>query len=205
MAVHAIERATGSRPSTLGGFGTTFHDWAATYQNRHADIGTGDGRFALDLARRSPHTAVIAIDANLDRLRGSRRRDPENLRFIAANALDEQLASLPMVDVVTINFPYGSLLRGLVECDPALLGWLDALLAPGGRIEARVNATALTASGLDPSDAPAAIASTLRQIDGVGARTHPLTRTSLRTFPSSWAKRLGHGREQEAWLIVGRR
>ncbi len=205
MAIHAIAPAESVRTSKSDGTGSAIREWAARYRRRHADIGTGDGKYAIDLARRASDTAVVAIDANLDHLRGARRRDPANLRFVTANALAWPLESLPRVDAVTINFPYGSLLRGLVERDPALLERLDALLAPGGSIEARVNATALIAGGLDPSRAPAAIASALRQVAGVRVSMRPVDRDELCAFPSSWARRLGFGRDTDAWLIEGRR
>jgi 16S rRNA (adenine(1408)-N(1))-methyltransferase len=194
MALQHTEAKTVDSRSAL-------HAWAAGYGRAHVDLGTGDGRFAIDLARRNPNLAVVGLDTNLDHLRGARRRHPANVRFVAADALGWPLGMIPAADAVTINFPYGSLLRGLVDGDRGLLTRLDTLLEPGSRLDAMVNASALTATGLDPKTGPDAIVSGLRHIDGLRIAIRALSRDALRRFPSSWAKRLGYGRETDAFLI----
>lgn len=183
----------------------TLRDWAATRQRVHIDIGTGDGVLALHLARMHPDTAVIGLDINLDRLRGAPKRNPANLRFFAADALDWPQDWLPAADAVTIAFPYGSLLRGLVEGDDRLVERLDALLRPGSQIDVRVNASALVAGGIDPAGAATDIVTALRRVDGLACRIAPLDRAGLRAFPSRWSKRLGYGRPADAWLFAGTR
>jgi 16S rRNA (adenine(1408)-N(1))-methyltransferase len=205
MAVLRQDAPAGGRIAIPAGTGTTLPQWAAQYSQIHIDLGTGDGSFVTDLARKNPGTAVIGLDSNLDHLRGSRKRHPTNLRFVAADALGWAPGSLPPADMVTINFPYGSLLRGVVEGDERLVQRLDALLRPGGRIEVRINASALVAGGFDPEGAAARVASTLRRVFGVRCGIEPMERTELRTFPSRWAKRLGYGRQTDAWLIAGTR
>lgn len=180
------------------------HRFASTFERVHVDLGTGDGAFALQLARQLPTTAVIALDTNLDNLRGSRRRHPGNVRFVVADAIDWPLGTLPAAESVTINFPYGSLLRALAEGDPALLDRLDALLdsKPGSRITVRVNRTAFLATGLDPEGGPGTIATTLRRIGGERVTPRGMARDELRRFPSTWAKRLGYGREACASMLM---
>jgi 16S rRNA (adenine(1408)-N(1))-methyltransferase len=205
MALHATETRTGVRPAATDGTGSAHRAWAAGYERVLIDLGTGDGRYAIDLARRCPEAAVIGLDTNLDHLRGSARRRLGNLRFITADALGWEAGLLPEADTVTINFPYGSLLRGVVEGDPGLVARLDALLGRGARIEVRVNASALTATGIEPAGTAGAIAKALRRIDGMRVRARAMTRDELASFPSSWAKRLGYGRETSSWLVVGER
>jgi 16S rRNA (adenine(1408)-N(1))-methyltransferase len=175
--------------------------WSSAYTDLHIDLGTGDGAFALAHARAHPETAVLGIDACLDHLRAPARRQPVNLRFVAANALALPTATIPPAGRVTINFPYGSLLRGLVEADPGLLAGLDALLAPGEQVEVRANATAFVATGLDTS--PGAIDRSLQRLDGIRVTSRALDQAELRAVPSTWAKRLGYGRPTQVWRVTG--
>jgi 16S rRNA (adenine(1408)-N(1))-methyltransferase len=197
----ALHRPITSPPATVSPVPATLPQWAAPFDRVHVDLGTGDGAYALRVARMHPDHAVIGLDTMLDHLRGARKRHPRNVRFDQADALAWPLGTLPGADLVTINFPYGSLLRGLVEGDPALLQRLDALLGPGSRLAIRVNRSALVATGLDPLTGPDRITATVSQLDGVRVATCTLDRDDLRAFPSSWAKRLGYGRETGAVLV----
>lgn len=175
--------------------------WAARFNRVHIDLGTGDGAYAIGLARNDPGVAVIAADTNLDHLHGSARRRPGNVRFVTLDALGWPLGLLPVANAVTVNFPYGSLLRGLVEADPALITRLDALLGRGSRLDVRVNASALLATGLDAGSGPHAITRALGRLDGLRVTCREMTQLELRAFPSSWSKRLGYGKETTAHLI----
>lgn len=176
--------------------------WAARFDRVHVDLGTGDGAYAIRLARKHPDRAVIGVDTALDHLVGSARRRPGNVRFASLDALGWPLGSLPEAEAVTVNFPYGSLLRGLVEDDPGLVARLDALLGPGARLDVRVNASALLATGLDAASGPCHIARTLGRIDGLRLTRREMTQSDLRAFPSSWSKRLGYGKQTTAHLIT---
>ncbi len=105
-----------------------------------ADIGTGDGRAALARARAEPSSLVIGLDAAAAAMaessRRAARRGPANAIFLVAGA--ETLACTPLVgrvDTVTVNFPWGSLLRGVLGLEPAALHGVAALVAPGGRLD----------------------------------------------------------------------
>ena len=197
----ALHRPITLPPAAIPPVPASLPQWAARFDRVHVDLGTGDGHYALRVARTHPTQAVIGLDTMLDHLRGARKRDPRNLRYIQADALAWTPGTLPVADVVTINFPYGSLLKGLVEADPALVERLVALLGSGSHLAIRVNRSALVATGLDPVAGPDRIAATVRQLPGVRVATHALARDDLRAFPSSWAKRLGYGRETDAVLI----
>jgi 16S rRNA (adenine(1408)-N(1))-methyltransferase len=171
----------------------------------HVDLGTGDGRYALQIARKHPDTAVIGLDTCLDHLRAAPKRHPANLRFVMHDAADCPPAMLPVANTVTVNFPYGSLLRGLVAGNPALLARLDALLGRGSALEVRMNTSALIATGLDAVTGPESIAAALRQVPGLWVSRRAMAQAELRAFPSSWAKRLGYGKPTDAWLIAGAR
>jgi 16S rRNA (adenine(1408)-N(1))-methyltransferase len=179
--------------------------WAGRFSERHVDLGTGDGKFALHLARKRPEVGVIALDACLDHLCAPRKRWPDNVRFVAEDALAWPAEHVPPATTVSINFPYGSLLWGLVEGDEALLSRLERLLAPGGRLEVRVNASALESTGFDPETGREGLVRSVRRIPGMRVSSSRLAQDDLRRFPSSWAKRLGYGKPPEAFEVRGLR
>ncbi len=176
--------------------------WASRFDRVHVDFGTGDGAHAIALGRKDPGLAVIGVDTCLDHIEGSVRRRPGNVRFVTLDALGWPLGLLPVADAVSVNFPYGSLLRGLVEGNPALIERLDTLLGQGCRFAFRVNASALFATGFDPESGPSQIVRTLDRIGGLRVACRQMTQAELRAFPSSWSKRLGYGKETTAHLIT---
>lgn len=200
----ALPGHTSSRSAATSG-ATDLATWAETYQCLHVDLGTGDGRFAIHLARSRRELGVVGIDTCLDHLHGSLRRHPANVRFAALDARVADIGDGPRSTSVSVNFPYGSLLRGLVEADPALLERLDHLIGPHGQVEIRVNERALTGTGLDPDGTRYAIVDGLRRLSGLTVSTRSLEQADLRAFPSTWSKRLGFGRPTAAFLIEATR
>ena len=104
------------------------------------DVGAGDGRAVLARARAEPASLVLGVDASATAMAESSRRahrcGPANARFFVAGA--EALADTVLagrVDLVTVAFPWGSLLRGVVGLDPVALAGAAALVAPGGRLD----------------------------------------------------------------------
>jgi tRNA G46 methylase TrmB len=59
----------------------------AGYEQIAFDIGTGDGRYVRDVARQSPASFIIGIDACRENLRATSRNAPANALFVIANAL----------------------------------------------------------------------------------------------------------------------
>src|SRR2546422_3238466 len=103
------------------------------------DVGTGDGRFALELARTDPSTLAIALDASTDRLvdgaRLARRHGVPNVLFVVSSIerLPDMLGGI--ADRGTIHFPWGSLLRGVTRDDEAVLAPLAGQLRYGGPLQ----------------------------------------------------------------------
>jgi len=182
--------------------------WASRFEHLHIDLGTGDGRYAVHLARGRPELGVVGIDTCLDHLHGSPRRLPANVRFLQTDAraiaIEAAMATMA-TSSVSINFPYGSLLRGLVDAEPALLDRLEELLGPRGHLRIRVNKRALTGTGLDPEGAGYAIIQGLHRLHALRVSSRPIGPAELRAFPSSWAKRIGFGRPAAALLIEASR
>lgn len=162
------------------------------------DLGTGDGRAVLARARAKPGALVLGVDASAPAMaessRRAARRGPANAIFLAAGAAtlgDTLLAG--RADLVTVTFPWGSLLRGALGMDVAALVGVAALVAPCGRLE--VLASVVPADGIggvatlgvtcEPEIRRAWAAVGL---DLVSMR--PATSAEVTASGSSWARRL---------------
>jgi len=179
----------------------------AGYDTIHIDIGTGDGRFVRHIAQTCPDCFAIGIDACRENLHEVSRRAPANALFIIANAL--ALALPPelhgLAAHITINFPWGSLLEGLLANDPALLARLGKVTRPNARLEVRLNAGALAEAGWSLE----AGADRVREVlvkSGFDVRPPiPLMAHELKSYPTTWAKRLAFGRDPRALYLRGTR
>jgi 16S rRNA (adenine(1408)-N(1))-methyltransferase len=176
------------------------------------DIGTGDGKAALRRARREPATLVIGLDAAAEPLaetsrraaRPARRGGSPNALFLVAGA-ETLPGPLPArAHEATVVLPWGSLLRGLVLPEPAVLEALAGVLRPGGRLELLLSVTAADVSaGLPVFDGR----SVLRLADAyAGAGLECLELREARSddverLSSSWARRLGIPERRAAWLM----
>lgn len=97
----------------------------------------------MDLAKLEADTFVIGIDANAKPLekpsvkitRKSAKGGLPNALFVqaAAEDLPSELASV--ADSVTVNLPWGSLLRAVLLPDSEVLRGIRRLLKPGGELE----------------------------------------------------------------------
>jgi Methyltransferase domain len=96
------------------------------------DLGTGDGRAVLAAAAARPDRLAVGVDASAAAMaeaswraaRRSERGGLPNAVFVvaAAEALPPELDGV--ADLVTIQFPWGSLLKGLLDADPRVMaGW----------------------------------------------------------------------------------
>lgn len=170
----------------------------AAYSDVHIDIGTGDGRFALDAARRHPELFVIGLDACRDHVRATSRRAPANLLFVAANVYDLPAELAGVASSLSINFPWGSLLKALISDEPAVLDGLVGLGRPGARLELMVNGEALTTLGSALEVGVAQIRHGLFRRGLAVTEPASLERAALRAVPTTWARRLAFGRDPRA-------
>jgi 16S rRNA (adenine(1408)-N(1))-methyltransferase len=174
----------------------------AGYGDVLIDVGTGDGRYVLHVARTSPTWFAIGVDACRDNLRKASRRAPPNALYVMANArsLPKELGG--MASKVTINFPWGSLLKGLLDGEPMLLEGLLALARPGAELKMRLNAGALTETGYTLESGGAQIRRALHEVgfEAVGDLRR-LDARELRRCPTTWAKRLAYGRAPRAVCV----
>lgn len=162
------------------------------------DIGTGDGRAVLARARAEPRALVIGLDAATAAMaessRRAARRGPANAIFLAAGA--ESLGDTVLAcraNLVTVTFPWGSLLRGVLGLDEAALAGVAALAAPGGRVE--VLASVIPSDGIEGIAAlDATCEPEIRRawaVVGLDLRSmRPASPTEVAASGSSWARRL---------------
>lgn len=166
------------------------------------DVGTGDGRAVLERAALEPETLVFGLDANASAMAEASRRAARpprkggrpNVRFVLAAAEAPPPVLAAAAELVTVRFPWGSLLQGCLGLDPAVACGLAGLVAPGGTLELLLAPSVrdgLTGIPTDPSDI---VAATSAAFAGFGFELRVGRRasaTELEASGSSWAKRLG--------------
>ncbi|MCL4248163.1 MAG: hypothetical protein KJ065_08455 [Anaerolineae bacterium] len=177
----------------------------AGYDAVHMDIGTGDGRYVRHVAQTRPHCFAVGVDACRENLREVSRGAPENALFVIANAQRLPSELYGLAAQVTINFPWGSLLEGLLTGDTSLLASLAAVAAPHTELEVRLNGGALAEAGWSLE----AGADRVRDVliaNGFAMRAPVmLAAHELRSLPTTWARRLAFGRDPRAVYLHGTR
>ncbi len=173
----------------------------AGYDAVHIDIGTGDGRYVQHLAQTHPQSFMIGIDACRENLREVSRRAPANALFVIANARFLPAELHGAAAQVTINFPWGSLLNGLLADDPLLLSGIGAIARADNRLDIRLNAGALAEAGWSLEEGTRRVRDVLR-LNGFDVRP-PVTLTAreLKACPTTWARRLAFGRDPRATYL----
>lgn len=167
------------------------------------DLGTGDGRFVLHTARAHPVQYVIGIDACRDPLREASRRAPTNALFLIANALDLPTELAGLASAITVNFPWGTLLSGLLREDSPLLGSLAMLARPSATLEIRLNGGALAEAGWSLEAGGQQVQRLARMAGFRLSAPRFLEGDDLRALPTTWARRLAFGRDPRALVLAG--
>ena len=185
------------------------------------DIGTGDGRFVYQSARRNPNKFYIGIDPNtrpLEKISEKIHRKPArggapNVLFIQS-AIEDLPADLNGVaNEVHVHFPWGSLLRAVVVGDVALLKNLRRICAEGALLEVvigidpvrdkseleRLGVQPLTLEIIDTLLAPNYAAGGFEIIERgiIAASEWP-------EFETSWAKRLQGNEQRRIIYLIAR-
>lgn len=194
---------------------------AAKYSQVAVDIGTGDGKFIYQLARQQPDWLCIGLDAareNLAEYAAKIYKKPAKGGLANALYVISAIENLPpelenSANAVYVNFPWGSLLRGLVLADPLILGAIARLAKPNATLTLLFNYNIfddpvplelrdLPAFSLDHVDSvlPAYHRAGLALVDRaiVGAEV-------IQTIPTLWAKRVLLSPNAETVRIVLRR
>lgn len=183
--------------------GLTLADRLRGYSGIMLDMGTGDGRYVEQLARQNRQQFFIGIDAcreNLVRVAG---RASGNLLFLIANGetLPPELSGL--ADLITLNFPWGSLLEGLFQPQSRLIANLKMVAKAGTRLELRLNESALRQAGWTIDTAGEQVVKALEKAGFALSPIQIVEAAALGSFPSSWARRIASGREGQALCLSG--
>jgi hypothetical protein len=173
------------------------------YTAVHIDIGTGDGRFVQHLAQHQPQCFVIGLDACRENLHKISKRTPLNTLFVIANACTMPIELHGLATHITINFPWGSLLEGLLKNEPSLLTGLAAVAQPHAEIEIRLNGGALSTAGWSLEEGTERVRQVMAMNGFVLWSALTLGANDLQAYPTTWAKRLAFGRDPRALLLRG--
>jgi 16S rRNA (adenine(1408)-N(1))-methyltransferase len=165
------------------------------------DVGTGDGRAVLAAAARDPSTLAIGLDPSVAAMveasrraaRSARKGGLANALFVAASADSLPSELLGIAVVVTVHFPWASLLSGCLGADPRVAVGIASLLRPTGELELvlapsprdRLDGLPTTPAEVVEAATATFAALGLRRIVGREA-----TVDEIRASGSTWAKRL---------------
>lgn len=194
---------------------------AAPYLQVAVDIGTGDGKFIYQLARTHPNWLCIGLDAARENLvENAAKIYKKPAKGGLANALYviSSIENLPPelenhADMIYINFPWGSLLRGLVLADTTILNAIARLAKPNATVTMLFNYnifddpvplelrdlpafTLATVDSLLPQYAAAGLMLVERSLVGADV---------IQTIPTLWAKRVLLSPNAETVRLILRR
>jgi 16S rRNA (adenine(1408)-N(1))-methyltransferase len=182
---------------------TGLHERMAGYKHVVLDLGTGDGRFVRSLAERHLGWFVIGVDTCRENLHEHSRAKTPNMLFIVAAAQKLPWEFDGLVSHITINFPWGSLLHGLLAADTQVLDGIRAISRPIAQIEVRLNGGALAEMGTTLKAGAVRISDNLSRAGWqVGAST-PISTLALRELPSTWARRIAVGSDPRGLTLSG--
>ncbi|MFA4931086.1 MAG: methyltransferase domain-containing protein [Patescibacteria group bacterium] len=183
------------------------------------DIGTGDGQFTNELARKNPSHLVIGIDPNqkgMEKLswKASKKKKKgglANALFVLADVVNLPEELNGMANQVFINLPWGSLLSGLVNVDEKVWLAIKRICQP----EAVVDIILGYDDYLDLKEVKKLglpekfnliyidqeMKSRLQELGFGHMQVNNLDIDRLRSFPSSWAKKLSYGRDRKFFHV----
>jgi 16S rRNA (adenine(1408)-N(1))-methyltransferase len=199
-----------------------FESLAGDYEDVIIDLGTGDGRFVLRTARERPQSLVIGVDPVQDAMADVARRSSAkpsrggvpNALFLVAGAEALPAALSERASLVTVNYPWGSLLRTLVLPDPDGMRAVVALLQPGGRLIALLNASVtddrdygerLGLPPLEDAHVDERLVPGWQESGLEGVSWHRLERDEEPSHHTTWGRRLVRGSNRSTIVVEATR
>lgn len=183
------------------------------------DLGTGDGKHVLTLARRRPDALVIGLDAGPDAMRKTAARAAAkptkgglpNALFIWA-AVEDLPAELTDIGELHCLMPWGSLLRAFVEPNAHVLRGVADRCRPGADFLLTLNLHAwrppVPEVGDTAEPTPDSIVDLATAYASAGWRIDSadyLDAAGIAELGTSWTKRLGSSRaELDVLALRGR-
>ena len=170
----------------------------AGYKHIQLDLGTGDGRYVCRMARQYEEGFFIGVDACRENLRANSQRKLPTALFVIASAQALPFELNGLVSHITINFPWGSLLESLLEEESNLGSSLCSVTGPSAGMEIHLNGEALGTFGWTLEKGVDQIQCILNAGGWQTKSRSWLDARLLRSFPTTWAKRLAFGRDPRA-------
>lgn len=174
----------------------------AGYENVSLDLGTGDGRFICKSAEQNKRTFFVGVDSCRENLHVYSRKSLPNALFVIANAQSLPHELTRLVSHININFPWGSLIEGLLADDACLLNGLGCVTRPCATMSLHLNADALASAGWDLDSGANQIEDVLNASGWTTRSRTCLNAGDLRDIPTTWAKRLAFGRDPRAIRLM---
>ena len=175
----------------------------AGYHRITLDLGTGDGRYVRTLADKHPGWFMIGVDSCRENLREYSRTKLQNMLFVIASAQDLPTELDGLISHITINFPWGSLLESLLMDDSNLLSRLEFISRSATSIDLHLNGGAMAEAGTDLETGAEQVYNNLIRSGWQIERPAIMNANALRSFPTTWAKRLAFGRDPRAISMSG--
>jgi len=173
------------------------------YNRITLDLGTGDGRYVRTLAEEHPDRFIIGVDSCRENLREHSQAKLQNMLFVIASAqgLPTELSGL--VSYITINFPWGSLLQSLLTGDSRLMRGLESISRSNASVDLHLNGGAMAEAGTTLEAGAEKIYDNLIRSGWHVESPVMMNASALRSFPTTWAKRLAFGRDPRAMVLNG--
>jgi 16S rRNA (adenine(1408)-N(1))-methyltransferase len=132
-----------------------------------------------------------------------------NLIFLAEGVERLPAAFEGLADLVTVHFPWGSLLRGALGVDPAMARAIARLVAPAGKLEILLSIVDRDRAAVGGSgafgDADVELMRQVYESHGLElVGTCRLSPDEVRATGSSWARRLRSDPTRPVWRVVVR-
>ena len=182
------------------------------------DVGTGDGRWAYENARADGGSLYIGLDPDAAAMaeyayraaRKPSRGGVENVMFVIASLEQLPVELAGSAGRIRVNYPWAGLLRGILRPQQEALAALKGLMVRDASLElvltydAEHDSAALEGASL-PSLSEAYIESVLTPAYRAAGPTFDevrhLSREEALAIPSTWGRRLLHGRARDVFLI----
>jgi 16S rRNA (adenine(1408)-N(1))-methyltransferase len=182
------------------------------------DLGAGDGKFALRYAIAHPKRLVIAVEPVRENVRESSakaakkpdRGGAPNALYVAASIEQLPPELRGVADEILITLPWGSLMRGIILADAAVLAAIASLGRNGARVRIVLNTRifddpvpvdARDLPNLTPEYARATLGPAFATTGMHIEEARWLTPEEAAALNTTWAKRLSHRSPPRSLLI----
>jgi 16S rRNA (adenine(1408)-N(1))-methyltransferase len=160
-------------------------------------------------ARSDPTRLFVGIDADAGWMRETARRASrgrlDNAAFVVARAEALPAELIEVADEVTVSFPWGSLLSGLVGPDgDDVVRSLSSICRPGATVTVVWSLTAHDV-GAPRQASPREIRARFSSVGLEVVELRAASPAEVAATGSSWAKRLGAGTRRGATVLRARR